>query len=198
MTNTTLTDVYQEYLDALLQQGILLPSGVLGVYGKSATFEHILSQINQCVSATGRDLQATVLWFPPVVNRQLLERSDYLKTFPHLAGTVHSFFGNERDQAALLDAVEHGEDWSDQFSGTGLALTPAACYPVYETVTGTLPDGGRVFDVQSYCFRHEPSGDPARLQIFRMHEYVRIGTPDEVQAFQRLWIERGQDLLRAL
>ena len=32
-------------------------------------------------------------------------------------------------------------------------------------------------DVFSYCFRHEPSVDPARMQMFRMREFVRIGEP---------------------
>jgi len=51
-----------------------------------------------------------------------------------------------------------------------VALTPATCYPVYPVMAarGPLPEGGRVFDLQSYCFRHEPSEDPARMQMFRI------------------------------
>ena len=58
-------------------------------------------------------------------------------------------------------------------------LTPAACYPVYPAIAAaraaaagaacTIDAGG------SYVFRHEPSGDPARLQMFHQREYVRIG-----------------------
>ena len=36
-----------------------------------------------------------------------------------------------------------------------------------------LPGGGRLVDVMSYCFRHEPSDDAGRMQMFRMHEHVR-------------------------
>ena len=60
---------------------------------------------------------------------------------------------------------------------TEVVLTPAACYPVYPTLTGTLPPEGRLVDVVTFVYRHEPSDDPARLQMFRQREYVRIGEP---------------------
>jgi seryl-tRNA synthetase len=56
---------------------------------------------------------------------------------------------------------------------------------------GVLPDGGRLFDVLGFCFRHEPSPDPARMQLFRQHEQVLLGSPDQVVAFRDRWIERG-------
>ena len=66
---------------------------------------------------------------------------------------------------------------------------------MYPTLTGTLPKGGRLVDVLSFVFRHEPSDDPARQQMFRQREYVRIGTPEECRAHRDLWLERGQELL---
>ncbi|MDB5650762.1 MAG: hypothetical protein JWL62_2282, partial [Hyphomicrobiales bacterium] len=77
---------------------------------------------------------------------------------------------------------------------------PAACYPLYPVVArlGTLPDDGRLYDLQSYCFRHEPSTDPARMQMFRMREYVRIGTPEQVTEFRQTWLERGPKLIACL
>ena len=65
---------------------------------------------------------------------------------------------------------------------TDLVLTPAACYPVYPALAarGPLPAGGLTVDAGgSYVFRHEPSGDPARLQMFHQREIVRIGEPDD-------------------
>jgi seryl-tRNA synthetase len=50
----------------------------------------------------------------------------------------------------------------------------------------------------SYCFRHEPSLEPTRLQMFRMREYVFIGSPDQVLAFRAGWLERGQAMVRGL
>ncbi|MDE2363911.1 MAG: hypothetical protein KGM42_14640, partial [Hyphomicrobiales bacterium] len=40
--------------------------------------------------------------------------------------------------------------------------------------------------------------EPTRQQMFRMREYVRVGTPDEVVAFRKTWLERGQDMIRTL
>ena len=88
---------------------------------------------------------------------------------------------------ALLACVEAGEDWTADQGCTDIVLTPAACYPLYPVAAarGPLPAEGRLFDLQSYCFRHEPSVDPARMQMFRMREYVRIGTPEQVTRVPR-------------
>lgn len=197
MTNTTtLPDAYQEYLDALLGNGLLIASGVPGVYGRGHVFETVLNGINQSVSKAGQDQHAEIVSFPPVMSRKLIEGSGYLKTFPHLTGTVHSFFGNEHEHATMLTEVEAGEKWTAHYHTTDVVLAPASCYPVYPLATGTLPASGRTFDVQSYCFRHEPSGDPARLQTFRMHEYVRIGKPDDVRGFRDMWLERSLEMVR--
>lgn len=189
---------YQEYLDTLLDAGILIATGVEGVYGKGRTFEDVLDGFDRYVTEMGRDQNAEVMRFPPVINKKEFEKSDYLKSFPHLAGTVNSFFGNEAEHGEMLQELERGDDWTTHYSSTDVVLTPAACYPVYPQASGTLREGGRLFDVQSYCFRHEPSVDPARMQMFRMHEYVRIGTPDNVREFRDLWLDRGQEMLRAV
>ena len=56
---------------------------------------------------------------------------------------------------------------------------------------GVLPSDGGLYDLQSYCFRHEPSNDPARMQLFRQREYVRIGNPDQVLAKLRAYQAEG-------
>ena len=81
---------------------------------------------------------------------------------------------------------------------TDVVLAPSACYPLYPMVRGALPKDGRLFDVSSYCFRHEPSGDPARMQMFRMREFVRVGEPDACLAWRDVWIERGQKILQSV
>jgi seryl-tRNA synthetase len=77
-------------------------------------------------------------------------------------------------------------------------MTPAICYPLYPTATGTLPEGGRRVDLQGYAFRHEPSDDPARMQIFRMHEFVRLGTPDQALEHRNFWLEKGAEVFRSV
>ena len=85
---------------------------------------------------------------------------------------------------------------------TELALMPAACYPVYPAIAarGRLPPEGGVFvDAGgAWVFRHEPSHDPARRQMFHQHELVRIGEPEAVLAWRDEWAQRGLELLRSL
>ena len=147
------------FRDELLQAGVLLPTGVAGVYGRSAAFEDTVERIDRLVTAYGADDSPEVMRFPPILNRSDFERSGYLQSFPHLAGTIHSFAGTEPAHRGMLDTIADGGDWSAAFAATRLVLTPAACYPVYPMLAGSLPGSGRLVDVMSYCFRHEPSED---------------------------------------
>lgn len=190
---------------ALVRDGWLLPTAVRGVPGRSAIFERVLAGVEAHLEAAAAADGAEVLRFPPVIPRALLEQSGYLNSFPHLAGSVHSFAGTDAEhQARLRDAgggaagEPLGTDWAGALPPTAVVLTPAACYPVYAHARGDLPAGGRLVDVASYCFRHEPSDDPGRMQSFRMHEWVRLGTPDDVRAFRDTWLKRGVALLAAL
>ncbi len=191
------TDPYAEYRNALVREGLLIPSGVPGVYSRSGVFEDVIQRFDAFVTRVGGNDGASVMRPPSLLPRAHFERSGYLKSFPHLAGAVTSFHGNERDHHALLAMLERGEDWTTQFSATDVVLTPAACYPVYPTFSGKILDAkGALVDVLTVCFRHEPSPDPARMQMFRQREYVRIGDPAMVRAHRDLWLERGQEMLR--
>ncbi|MGH2885252.1 MAG: amino acid--[acyl-carrier-protein] ligase, partial [Solirubrobacteraceae bacterium] len=130
-----------------------------------------------------------------------LEQSGYLASFPHLAGTVYAFEGGEAEAARQSERANRHEPWDEFQRMTDLALMPAACYPVYPAIAarGRLAPGGVFVEVGGgWVFRHEPSSDPARRQIFRMHELVRIGEPDAVLAWRNEWAARGLELLCGL
>jgi seryl-tRNA synthetase len=186
------------FRDELLKQGLLISTGTPGVYGRSGEFEDTVERVDRCVAAAGAQDGADVMRFPPILSRTDFERSGYLKSFPHLAGTIHAFVDDERAHRSLLQLVEAGGDWSAPFPATGVVLTPAACYPVYPQLSGTLPAEGRLVDVMSYCFRHEPSDDPGRMQMFRMHEHVRAADPETVIAWRDAWLERATELVERL
>lgn len=190
--------VQKAFLRELVEQKLLVETGVRGVYGRSGDFEALIEGIDGLVRKTSAGDGAEVLRFPPVVTRKNFEKSGYMKSFPQLAGSIHVFKGNDRAHQELLATIEAGDDWAKGLEPAELVLKPAACYPVYPTATGTLPEGGRLFDVMSYCFRHEPSDDPARMQLFRMHELIRMGTPDDVKVFRESWFERAPKVLAAL
>jgi len=190
----------ETFLDGLFEHGLLIDTGIDGLYGRGGTFERVVTGLESLISRYGDEDQAEVVRFPPGMNRKFFEKSGYLKSFPQLAGTIHSFDGNERAHGALLAKLEGGEDWTADQRATDIVLAPAACYPLYPAVAkrGPLPKPGLLFDLQSYCFRREPSKDPARMQMFRMREYVRIGTPEQVTAFRAVWLERGREFVNDL
>jgi seryl-tRNA synthetase len=186
------------FLNELLAHGLLIDCGVPGVYGRSAVFEGVIESFDRYVTRVGAPDDPTLVRFPPVLNRKHFEASGYLKNMPQLAGTIHSFEGAQREHVALIQALEAGSDWSQQQKMTDVVLTPAGCYPVYPMLKGEQPSEGRLIDVFSYCFRHEPSPDPARMQMFRMREYVRIGQPDAVRSWRSGWLDRGLAMMQAL
>ena len=193
-----MTDAYLQFRDELVAAGLLVPTGVEGLFGKSGLFEAVVAGLDGLIVEAGAPDQPTVLRFPPVLARSTFERTDYLRSFPDLIGSVHSFRGTDKDHAALLRAVESGADWTPHLSATEITLCPAACYPLYPMSTGTIDAAGKRYDVFAYCFRHEPSPDPARMQVFRMHEFVRVGTPEQALSHRDAWIERGLKLLTGL
>jgi seryl-tRNA synthetase len=133
--------------------------------------------------------------FPPIFSRANYERIDHINNFPDLMGSVHTFTGDERAHREMLARFEAKGDWTASLTPARVMMTPAICYPLYPTAAGTtLPANGRLVDLQGYAFRHEPSEDPARMQIFRMHEVVRLGTPDEALAHRALWLEKGREI----
>jgi seryl-tRNA synthetase len=193
-------DIGPPFLDQLIAKGLLIPSGVMGLYGRNGAFESIIDGLEAAITRAGKSDGAEVMRFPPGLNREQFERSDYMKTFPHFAGTVHCFCGGEREHREVLRCIETGTDWTGQQEASDIVLTPAACYPIYPSIAsrGLLPESGQLVDVMSYCFRHEPSMEPTRLQMFRMREYVRIGSPEQVLVFRADWLERGRSLMAAL
>lgn len=198
---TDLDQAREEFRDELVAAGLLVPSSLDGLYGRSGEFEDIIDLIDSRVKAAGRTAHGTALnrfRFPPVFPRDAFEKTDYIASFPNLTGAINTFGGDNKAHAELLAARSEGKDWDHWLESAGTMLVSAACHPAYSMLTGTLPDGGTMLDVYGYCFRHEPAVDPARMQAFRMHEFVQVGTPDQAVEHRESWIERGLTVLTDL
>ena len=176
-----------------IAEALLLPTGIDGVYARTEAFEKIVNALSTLISRH-REPDTEVLRFPPVMSRRQLEKSGYLKSFPHFLGCVSCLAGAEPEVRASVERCEAGEDWTSTLSAADLVLSPAACYPVYPLVAsrGDVPAGGLLFDVACDCFRREPSKMLDRLQSFRMREYVCIGTPAEIDDFRKRWMRRAE------
>lgn len=189
---------YSAFNDDLRAAGLLVATDVEGIPGWSGAFHLVMEGLYALTAAVGEDRCPVRVEFPPVMPRSVLERSGYMRSFPQLVGSVHAFTGDDRAHADLFGRLASGEDWSAGLAPAEVVLAPAACHPLYPTCAGRLPDGGRHYEVRGWCFRHEPSPDPARLQSFRMHEHVYLGAANEAVRVRDGWVDRGLDLLGSL
>jgi seryl-tRNA synthetase len=188
------TQISTERLDAITS-AILQPTAANGVQGRTGLFEEVIAGLTALITRH-RPVGAEVLRFPPVMSRALLEKSGYLKSFPHLLGCVSSMTGTEAKIRALVEGRSTGQQWVDALAATDLVLTPAACYQVYPIIAarGDVPITGVIVDVESYCFRREASAELGRMQAFRMREYVCIGAPETALAFRESWKAKAEQL----
>jgi hypothetical protein len=108
-------------LDALAEE-LLLPSGIDGVYARTAAFEDIVNSLAAFISRH-RESGTEVLRFPPVMSRRQLETSGYLKSFPHFLGCVCCLDGAEAQIRGTVERFEADENWTDDLSAADLVLT---------------------------------------------------------------------------
>ncbi len=73
-------------LDRLMADGLLISSGVDGVFLRSIRFESILEAVAELAGRIGAGDRPEVLRFPPAMPQASLVRSGYLKSFPQLLG----------------------------------------------------------------------------------------------------------------
>ena len=189
------------FLQRLFGAGLLVPTGVDGVYARGGDFERVRLAFDALVTRAAAPESPESIYFPPTFPREQLENNGYLGSFPHLAGTVFAFEGDEAAAAQQLEHASKHEDWSEHQRQTEMVLCPAACYSLYPVVAqrGTLPEGGLTLDTgDAYVFRREPSSDPSRMQSFHMREIVRVAERDTVIPWREAWRERAEVLLRSL
>jgi seryl-tRNA synthetase len=189
------------FLAELVDRRLLIETGIPGLYGRGGAFEDTRERLAALVTRAASGEAPEQLRFPPLLPRRDLETVGYLKSFPHLAGSIFAFSGSEAQATEQYERACRHEDWSEFQEMTDLVLTPAACYPVYPAIAarGKLAEGGVTVDAGgAYVFRREPSGDPARLQMFHQREIVRIGEPRTVQAWRDSWRDRAVELLRGI
>ena len=178
-----------------LLEKLFTPMNVDGVYGRTGAYEDVVEGLHRYITSL-RPKGAEVFRFPPVVSRALIEKSGYLKSFPHLLGCVCSLGEDPKTVNGAVAAFQAGGDWTASTQSTELVLSPAACYPLYPLAAarGPIGAGGLLFDVASDCFRREPSKEIDRFQSFRMREFVAIGKPEDISAFRDAWMARAPEI----
>ena len=189
---------WSAFRHALLNDGMLVATGVDGVYGRSSEYEAVAAAVDRLAVAAGGGQEVVSLRFPPVMPWEVFRANGYLESFPDQMGSIHTFRGDERGHAELVRRAEFDEDRSDLLATTDLVLCPAVCHPLYPTQSGSLPEGGRLAEVTGWCFRHEPSRDPFRMQAFRQHDWVYLGSPEGAREHRDRWLTIGAEVLTSL
>ncbi len=194
----SLVEEHAAFRRQLVDARLLVPSSIDGLYGRSGAFEDIVEAVDRQVVAAGSDLKASRFRFPPILPTDAFEKTDYLASFPNLTGAVSTFTGDDRQHAELLALHAEGGNWFAKLNPADVMLVSAACHPAYPMMAGQLPADGAVLDVYGFCFRHEPAIDPARMQVFRQHEFVYLGDPSGARAHRDMWVTRGLELLDSI
>lgn len=189
----------EEFRNQLLENRLLYATSVDGLYQRSALFESIVLGLEGMIRDLGRVYSPEERYLPAVMPRADFERTDYLRSFPDLTGSVEVFTGDDTKHAELLRLYESAKDWTTELSPSEVTLCSAACHPLYGTISNSdVPSDGIMFHIHGTCFRHEPSLDPARQQIFRQTEFVLVGTADQARQHRDHWLAQGLRMMRGL
>lgn len=170
--------------------GLPIPTDVAGVYLYPEPFEAVIALLRSGIAAMAADEPVRRLLIPPVISRRAIEHAGYVKTFPQLLGTVHSYGGTSKEWGRLAPLVEDGGEWYAQQQISDLVLLPAACYPVYASLAGQDLDEPAKFAVDATCFRQEATSELGRLRTFRMAEIVTAATEEYCLSWRGRWLDR--------
>jgi len=183
---------------ALFGAGLLVETRTQGLYHRSGDFESVLQGVERYSAAQRYDDSAPRRWFPPIMAREDFLLTDYLRSFPDLVGSIDVFTGGDAEHKELLAELEDGRDWTQSLTPAEVVMSSSICHSLYGTLPQEIPAGGLLHECCGFAFRHEPSIDPARMQSFRMYEFVLVGTPEEAVAHRDRWLQIGLDSLGAL
>lgn len=197
-----LSSQQSEFGRQLIDHRWLLPTLAKGVNGLGGDAERVIAGLNERAAQIARAMPNSAelrsMRFPPVNGQDLLRRTNYLTSFPQLAGAVDVFDGGNDGHRDLLESVSAGDGvWRDQLVPSNLTLIPAVCHSLYPHLQGSVA-AGECYELTGDCFRNEPSDDPFRMVSFRMREYVLLGSPEQAVAHRDRWLTAAQDLLTEL
>jgi seryl-tRNA synthetase len=160
-----------------------LPNGQSVLSGELLDYFHRLDALFVSWASV---YQAVPYAFAPLIPAQELARLDYFRNFPHLATFATVLDTAPENMDAFTTAVTgcdcaHGIPLTQTAPVTDV-LTPAACYPLYMHLQGTVLPAASVATTRGVCYRRETHYQPLQRQwSFSMREIILLGTAEEVQ-----------------
>mgnify|MGYP001549464488 FL=1 len=76
----------QSLYDGLVENGLIIPVGVPGIFGRGPVFEDVLARFDAYVTRVAKDDGAEKMMFPPILDRKVFEKVEYMDSFPQLSG----------------------------------------------------------------------------------------------------------------
>lgn len=139
----------------------------------------LVEALDRLFRARGRARGALDRSYPPLIERELMDRCDYLTSFPQNAYLVAEF-PHERETLGLVR--EHG-DFAGLSRLSAYMLNPAVCFHCYAEWADRRLDELRLVTARGECFRHEASWrvNDRRLRAFSMREIVFAGSAAHVE-----------------
>jgi hypothetical protein len=131
-----------------------------------------LNGIDDCVRKMAKSFGALEVQYPVLIARDILDRAEYPKAFPHL----------------LMSACSTADPEGGHPIGVGIAahtwcLSPAVCYHAYEQLAGRVLGLPTAVTARSRCFRAERETSPGvRQSECEMREIVLLGPAGWVDA----------------
>ena len=98
----------EDLRSALLGAGLLVATRTDGVYHRSGDFEGVLQGVERYAAGQRTDDTAPRRWFPPVMAREDFLRTDYVRSFPDLVGSIDVFTGGDKEHKELLAELDRG------------------------------------------------------------------------------------------
>ena len=112
----------RRFYDDLVEHRLIIPVGVPGVFGRGAVFEDVLRPLRRAhLARSAAKDGAEVMAFPPTLDRKVFEKSEYLDSFPQLAGSVFSFTGTDRTTPSCASGPR-GPTWAEWQTMTDVVL----------------------------------------------------------------------------
>ena len=179
------------FVSTLIADGLLIETGVPGVFGKNAAFEAIVRGIDALVEAAAEDMRPELVRFPPVVPRSLIERSGYLAGFPQLIGRCTA------SRAATRITRRSCAPWSRAAAGARSCRRPTSCSRRRPAIPCTRWRPARCRrTVASWTWRRTASATSRRTirRACRCSACTRScgsAAPESCVAFRDEWLSRG-------
>jgi seryl-tRNA synthetase len=185
---------------ALEERGELFRFGQ-GRYGLGPRLVELSEVFDRRLARLAEAFRAEPHQFPALIGADVLERSKYLRAFPHSLSLVSHL----REDLEAIQNFSRAARWdgdrlvcdAQSLDGISCLLAPAVCFHCYAWLQDSRQPEPRIFTAAGKCFRYESGnlGGLERLWDFTMREIIFVGPQEFVLAERQKAIDESVVLL---